>query len=274
VAKGQGKGLQNPHRRFDFAPRLQILLRSCRKRARSIKCTADCSRILEFHPSHNATNTASGSRRLGLIALVVVEANVTSPMLPLAQFESRCFTGANLLTLFLYAAIGIFFFLFPLNQIQVQGYSATAAGAAVVPLILLICRYELGKLTKDRIGSASGINNAVAGVAGVLAIATFGIVMVKGFGSELNHAWLIVRYRLPFWGSSIRTRSNSRACRFPLVSIPTPVPQSGNPSRNHLYSDFELSCWPALSLASAAVAWLTIRKDPDHSGTGAIGFVS
>src|SRR5438270_905868 len=63
-----------------------------------------------------------------LIAFVLVEANVTAPMLPLTLFGSRSFSGANLLTLFLYAAIGIFFFLFPLNLIQVQGYSTTAAG--------------------------------------------------------------------------------------------------------------------------------------------------
>src|SRR5712664_1346358 len=65
-----------------------------------------------------------------LIVFLFVEARGTSPMVPLALFASRSFTGANLLTLFLYAAIGIFFFLFPLNLIQVQGYSATAAGAA------------------------------------------------------------------------------------------------------------------------------------------------
>src|SRR5205823_1502186 len=38
----------------------------------------------------------------------------------------------------LYAALGIFFFLFPLNLIQVQGRSSTAAGAAVLPFILLM----------------------------------------------------------------------------------------------------------------------------------------
>ncbi len=73
-----------------------------------------------------------------LIAFVFIEASGTSPMVPLTLFASRSFTGANLLTLFLYAAIGIFFFLFPLNLIQVQGYSATAAGGATLPLILLI----------------------------------------------------------------------------------------------------------------------------------------
>src|SRR5712692_8727503 len=73
-----------------------------------------------------------------LIVFFFVEVRVASPMVPAALFQSRSFSGANLLTLFLYAALGIFFFLFPLNLIQVQGYSATAAGAAALPLILLI----------------------------------------------------------------------------------------------------------------------------------------
>src|SRR6202795_433294 len=71
-----------------------------------------------------------------LITFTLVESRVTAPMLPLMLFKSRSFSGANLLTLFLYSAVGIFFFLFPLNLIQVQRYSATAAGAAVLPLIL------------------------------------------------------------------------------------------------------------------------------------------
>jgi hypothetical protein len=66
-----------------------------------------------------------------------VESRVASPIVPLELFRSRDFSGANLLTLFLYAALGIFFFLFPLNLIQVQHFSATATGAAALPLILL-----------------------------------------------------------------------------------------------------------------------------------------
>src|ERR1700674_3404678 len=73
-----------------------------------------------------------------LAAFVFIEASVTSPMLPLALFKSRSFSGATVFPLFLSAAIGIFFFLFPLNLIQVQGYSPTAAGAALLPLILLM----------------------------------------------------------------------------------------------------------------------------------------
>ncbi len=75
---------------------------------------------------------------LCLIAFFLVEARVAEPMVPLQLFQSRSFSGANLLTLFLYAATGIFFFLFPLNLIQVQGYTATATGAAALPFILLM----------------------------------------------------------------------------------------------------------------------------------------
>ena len=59
-------------------------------------------------------------------------------MVPLTLFRSSAFRGANLLTLFLYAALSGVLFFFPLNLIQVQGYSATAAGAALLPFILLM----------------------------------------------------------------------------------------------------------------------------------------
>src|SRR5205814_6706620 len=46
--------------------------------------------------------------------------------------------GANLLTFLLYSALGGTLFFLPLNLIQVQHYSATAAGAAFLPFILII----------------------------------------------------------------------------------------------------------------------------------------
>src|SRR6201987_6043281 len=72
-------------------------------------------------------------------------------MVPLPLFKSRSFSGANLVTLFLYAALGIFFFLFPMNLIQVQRYSPTATGAAALPLILLmffLSRWSGGLVTR------------------------------------------------------------------------------------------------------------------------------
>jgi EmrB/QacA subfamily drug resistance transporter len=73
-----------------------------------------------------------------MVAFFIVEARSSSPMVPLGLFHSRNFSGANLLTFFLYAALGGFLFFLPLNLIQVQHYSATEAGGALVPLILLI----------------------------------------------------------------------------------------------------------------------------------------
>jgi hypothetical protein len=46
----------------------------------------------------------------------------------------------------------------------------------------------MNSVNQDRAGAASGINNAVARIAGVLAIAIFGIVMVKLFSSSLNRS--------------------------------------------------------------------------------------
>ncbi len=59
-------------------------------------------------------------------------------MVPLALFRSHNFTGTNLLTLLLYGSISGLFFYQPLNLIQVQRYSPQAAGAALLPVILLI----------------------------------------------------------------------------------------------------------------------------------------
>ena len=78
----------------------------------------------------------SGALLLG--AFVVVEARIRDPMLPLTLFRSRNFAGANLLTLFLYMALSGALFFFPLDLIQVRGYPATQAGAALLPFILIM----------------------------------------------------------------------------------------------------------------------------------------
>ena len=75
---------------------------------------------------------------VSLAGFLGAEARAPAPMMPLSLFRSRTFAGANLLTLWLYAALGGALFFMPFNLIQVQGYSATEAGAALLPFVLLM----------------------------------------------------------------------------------------------------------------------------------------
>lgn len=93
-------------------------------------------------PGLGWTNPESwGTTTAGVFAIGVFlwrEAHADSPLLPLQLFQSKDFSGANLLTLLLYAALGALLFFLPYNLIQVQGYTPTQAGAANLPLILIL----------------------------------------------------------------------------------------------------------------------------------------
>ncbi len=90
---------------------------------------------------------------LALVAFVVVERGSPRPMLPLGIFRSRQFTGANLTTLAVYAALGGTLFLLVLELQLVLGYSALEAGASLLPvtMIMLLLSSRMGALAQ-RIG--------------------------------------------------------------------------------------------------------------------------
>ena len=99
-----------------------------------------------FRDPHVFVSLAAGA--LLLILFVIIELKRGSrAMMPLALFRSSTFAGANLLTLFLYGALGGLMFFLPFNLIQVQGYTATQAGAALLPFVLtmfLLSRWSGG----------------------------------------------------------------------------------------------------------------------------------
>ena len=107
---------------------------------------------------HHWTPVAIVTMCLALLALVIFigveRRRGERAMLPVVLFASRDFIGLSLLTLFLYGALGVVFVLIPYLMINTAHYSATAAGAALLPLplVLAVASPPLGTLA-GRIGS-------------------------------------------------------------------------------------------------------------------------
>ncbi|MGH7657259.1 MAG: MFS transporter, partial [Gemmatimonadales bacterium] len=108
-----------------------------------------------------------------LAGFVAVERRARFPLLPLDIFRIRQFSGANLVTFFVYAALGGVFFLLMIQLQSVLGYSALAAGASLLPInaLLLLFSPLAGRLS-GRYGPRwpMTLGAAVAG-AGVLMLA-------------------------------------------------------------------------------------------------------
>ncbi|HEX3702928.1 MAG TPA: MFS transporter [Vicinamibacterales bacterium] len=249
-----------------------------------------------------------------LAAFVRLEEGISAPMLPLGVFRSRTFSGANLLTFLLYAALGAALFFLPLNLIQVQGYSATDAGAALVPLIAimfalsrwaggLVARYGskgplvlgpiiaaagfalLGRPTvggaywtmffpaivvlgfgmvitvapltttvmssvaTDQSGVASGINNAVARTAGLVAVAVLGIVVGAVFSGSLQSR--LAARPIP---DAVRTALFEQRGRWAGAEVPEGVTREMREALRHDIDEAFVAAFRVAMLACAALA--------------------
>jgi EmrB/QacA subfamily drug resistance transporter len=119
------------------------------------------------------------------IVFLIVEARQRNPMLPLTLFRSRNFSGANLLTLFLYTSLSSVLFFLPLNLIQVQGYSATAAGAALLPFILIM--FLLSRWSGGLVKHYGAKLPLVIGP--IIASLGFALFMLPGAGAKASSYW-------------------------------------------------------------------------------------
>jgi EmrB/QacA subfamily drug resistance transporter len=153
------------------------------------------------HRYNHVVFPAAGLGVFALIAFLAVEHWSSAPMISLKLFRSRNFLGANLLTLFLYASLGGLMFFFPMDLIQVQHYTATQAGAAFLPFVVMmfgLSRWSGGLVARygSRLPLTIGPLVAACGIA-LFAIAPqsgsywagfFPAVVVMGLGMTISVA--------------------------------------------------------------------------------------
>jgi EmrB/QacA subfamily drug resistance transporter len=105
-------------------------------------------------PRHSWTPVLLACLVLGgalLVGFVVFEARGPHPMMPLSLFSSRDFTGANIVTLVVYAALSGALFLIPVQLQRVSGFSPVAAGSALLPVtaVMLLLSARMGRLAQQ-----------------------------------------------------------------------------------------------------------------------------
>jgi EmrB/QacA subfamily drug resistance transporter len=140
-----------------------------------------------------------GASALGLVVFIWIEQSRAEPLLELTLFRSRNLSGANAVSLLSTAVMcGIFFFISLYLQV-VRGYTATEAGAAFLPMTLLICLVapaagRLSDRTGRRLPAASG-----------MAVLAGGLFLLSRLGADSGFAILLIGLMLAGLGIGLTT---------------------------------------------------------------------
>ena len=125
--------------------------------------------------SQDRAGIAAALGAAGLVAFAIflfIEARIAHPMMPLGVWRSPTFAGVNALTLVVYAALAMLMFELPLYLIEVKGYSAVAAAAAMLPVVT-----EIFLLSRPSGAWASRVGPRVPLTLGALLVAAgFGLL--------------------------------------------------------------------------------------------------
>jgi EmrB/QacA subfamily drug resistance transporter len=227
------------------------------------------------------------SGALGVVALAAFLANEwrsPNPMMPLGMFSSRQFSGANLVTFVVYAAIGGFFFLL-ISFLQISlGYSPIEAGAATLPvtILMLVLSARSGALAQ-RIGPRipltvgplmialgllllTGINPGDSYVTSVLpGVIVFGLGLTLVASPVTATVLAAADARHAGIASGINNTVARVAQLLAVAALPLVAGLSGNNFYNPaaMTDGFHTAMVVAAALAAAGgvIAWLTISDD-------------
>lgn len=217
------------------------------------------------------------------VAFVYVERRRADPMVPPEIFASRQFTAVNLVTLCVYAAFAGFFFLVVLQLQVVAGYSALAAGAALLPttvlMLLLSARSgALGERIGPRIPLTVGPLLCAAGILLTLRVGPGAsyvqdvlpamVVMGMGMVALVAPLTATVLASVDPGRAGLASGINNAAARAAglLAVAALPLLAGMGPEAYRSASEFDAAFerampWCAgLLLVGAAVAWTTVRK--------------
>lgn len=245
-------------------------------------------------PARGISNPATLAAGLGGIALLVLfvaaEKRSRNPLLPLGIFRSRQFTGANIVTLLVYAPLGALFFLLILQLQNVLGYSALQAGAAILPVnvLMLALSAPAGRLSArvgPRFPMASGAIMAGIGMflmarvqpgasyvaAALPALVVFGL----GLAALVAPLTAAVLGAVDASEAGVASAVNNAVARLAgllavaVLPLMAGIASSERTSGEQFAAGFARAMWigGALCIAGAVVALFTVRSERgNHSG--------